>query len=235
MKGPSLQKTAALSAVLHLTVFILAALVLRQSDRFSMPSAYTVNLVSPAGKTHGQTSRGDKAVMRTKSAEVAKKDAVSPDRETKKSSADEITEKRLIESRIAEIAAIERIKKRLGLREMVSVKKKGDQSGSKLQPAGVSGTPGAETGDGSYADKIASEIGDKLDWAGDKELETIISVRISRDGSIKIIKMEKKSGNSFFDKQALRAIAKASPVAPPPYDFVDKEIGLRFYPPGSYQ
>jgi len=44
---------------------------------------------------------------------------------------------------------------------------------------------------------------------------------------VKDARIEKPSGNVLFDRSALRAIAKASPVTPPPYEM---EIGVRFYP-----
>jgi len=51
MKGPSLQKTTALSAALHLTFFMVAALILRQSNSIIIPSPYVVSLVNPAASS----------------------------------------------------------------------------------------------------------------------------------------------------------------------------------------
>jgi len=39
--------------------------------------------------------------------------------------------------------------------------------------------------------------------------------------------VEKSSGDLFFDRSALKAVTKASPVSPPPYEM---EIGIRFFP-----
>ena len=60
-----------------------------------------------------------------------------------------------------------------------------------------------------------------------KNLETIISVTVMQDGTIRINKVEKSSGNIIFDRSVLKAISKASPVSRPPYEV---EIGLRFTP-----
>jgi colicin import membrane protein len=80
-----------------------------------------------------------------------------------------------------------------------------------------------------YYTKITKEIWQQ--WVfpetGDKNLEAIISIRIMRDGAVLISRVEKSSGNSLFDKSAVRAISKASPVTPPPREM---EIGVRFYP-----
>jgi TonB family protein len=245
MKGPSLQKTAALSAILHLTVFVVAALIVRQSNHFNMPSPYVVSLVSQgSGSQRTSDSKVEKAAVESPRAMPAKKDAVSVERETKNSREHEKIDQSSIEDRIAEIAAIKRIRRLYKLREVVSIKGKEVGSG-RQQKTGTAarqsghqgGPPGGTPGEGSYADKISSEIGDKLVWpqAGEKNLETIISVKILKDGTVRVIRVEKRSGNSFFDNQAVRAIAKASPVTPPPFDFVNREIGLRFYPPGSYE
>ncbi|MDP2753115.1 MAG: energy transducer TonB, partial [Nitrospirota bacterium] len=60
-----------------------------------------------------------------------------------------------------------------------------------------------------------------------KDLEAIISIKIKRDGAITAQRIEKSSGNTLFDRSAIKALAKASPLSPPPYEM---EIGVRFYP-----
>ena len=64
---------------------------------------------------------------------------------------------------------------------------------------------------------------------GEKDLEAVISVFISKDGTIRVEKIEKPSGNRFFDRSALVALKNASPVTPPP-DGAEMEIGIRFSP-----
>ncbi len=77
--------------------------------------------------------------------------------------------------------------------------------------------------------KISEEIRQQWNWPafGQKNLEAIIAIRIMKDGTISIQKIEKSSGNSFFDKSAIKALTKASPLSPPPYEM---EMGVRFYP-----
>jgi colicin import membrane protein len=67
---------------------------------------------------------------------------------------------------------------------------------------------------------------------GKKDLETIISIRIARDGQIEDIQFEKRSGNAALDESALRAIKKANPLPPlPPGMEGDKfDLGVRFTP-----
>jgi len=67
---------------------------------------------------------------------------------------------------------------------------------------------------------------------GKKDLETIIAIRIAKDGRIEDIQFEKKSGNPQLDESALRAIKKANPLPPLPPGFEgDKfDVGVRFTP-----
>lgn len=67
---------------------------------------------------------------------------------------------------------------------------------------------------------------------GKKNLETIIAIRISKNGQIEDLYFEKKSGNSYLDESCLRALKKASPFPPlPPGIEGDKlDLGVRFTP-----
>jgi colicin import membrane protein len=67
---------------------------------------------------------------------------------------------------------------------------------------------------------------------GRKDLETIIAIRIAKDGRIEDIQFEKKSGNPQLDESALRAIKKANPLPPLPPGFEEEkfDVGVRFTP-----
>ncbi len=67
---------------------------------------------------------------------------------------------------------------------------------------------------------------------GQKNLETIISIRIARDGQIENFQFEKKSGNPQLDESALRAVKKANPLPPLPPGIEEEkfDVGLRFKP-----
>ncbi|MBN1883446.1 MAG: TonB C-terminal domain-containing protein [Deltaproteobacteria bacterium] len=64
----------------------------------------------------------------------------------------------------------------------------------------------------------------------DQELETVLGIRIARDGTIVDVWMEESSGNSYYDDTALRAIRKANPLAPLPekYTGASMDVGIRF-------
>lgn len=65
----------------------------------------------------------------------------------------------------------------------------------------------------------------------EKNITTIIDVRIARNGALEYADFEKRSGNRYFDDSALRAVKKSTPFPPLPYWVLDKsiEIGIRFH------
>ena len=62
-------------------------------------------------------------------------------------------------------------------------------------------------------------------------VEAVIEVRIAKSGAVEHIGFEKRSGNSYFDESALRAVKKSTPF-PPLGGWTSGrtvEIGLRFH------
>jgi colicin import membrane protein len=233
MKAPSLQKTAALSAALHLTLFLLAAIVLRQSNHVNLPSPYVVDLVSPSRVARPHHSSGHVAPResrRVKRALPARRPAETLSKKEKmKEKLIVKREAERVEDRIAELAAIKRIKEMTKLREVISIPAKGGESDSNqtTQPQAGKGTGQTV---GSYMDRITGEIWKQWSWPDkqEKDLEAVISVLIAKDGTVTVQKIEKRSGNTLFDRSALTAIRSASPVTPPP-DGAEMEIGIRFF------
>ena len=64
-----------------------------------------------------------------------------------------------------------------------------------------------------------------------ENVEAIIEVRIAQSGALEYIGFEKRSGNSYFDESALRAIKKSVPFPPLAGGGSDRsiEIGIRFH------
>ena len=62
--------------------------------------------------------------------------------------------------------------------------------------------------------------------------ETVIVIKVQRDGGIVESWFEKKSGSSVYDESAMRAIKKANPLPPLPEELEEDvlEIGIRFHP-----
>jgi TonB family protein len=105
------------------------------------------------------------------------------------------------------------------------------------QPSGASPTSSAENHSqtNDYNRFIWSKI--KKNWTlpatlmPKNNVETIIEVRIAQSGALEYIGFEKRSGNSYFDESALRAVKKSVPF-PPLAGWVNSrsiEIGIRFH------
>ncbi len=223
MKEPSLQKITALSLALHISFLCIALLLLRQSNKHVMPSPYVVTLVSPAalkGKTMDiRESKGlSKPLKDTSVVEAV------PKQEMKKR---DKKREEMVEERIAAIAAKKKVERLVKLRSEISLKASGNTGKSTSGLSSVQGEKGSLFDE--YYGKISEEIHQQWNWpaAGQKDLEAIIAIRIMKDGTISIQKIEKSSGNSFFDKSAIKALTKANPLSPPPYEM---EMGVRFYP-----
>jgi len=66
--------------------------------------------------------------------------------------------------------------------------------------------------------------------------ETVIVIKVQRDGSILESWFEEKSGSSIYDESAMRAIKKANPLPPLPEGLEEDimELGIRFNPGGVF-
>ncbi|MEW6570282.1 MAG: energy transducer TonB [Nitrospirota bacterium] len=223
MREPSLQKTTLLSVIVHVSVLLIALLMLRQSAHISVPSPYTVNLVSP--DVFNSTKKEDMFSLSSISAKAPlSSDAIRPDT-VKPDTTKKFSDKAIIEDKIAAIIAKKKIEKIVKLRSLISLKaNEGRSEGAKRQNLDTKGTLFDD-----YFALITREI--RQQWiypdTGQKDIEAILSVRISKDGTAVVQKIEKSSGNALFDRSAIRALAKASPLTPPPHEM---EIGVRFYP-----
>ncbi len=65
-----------------------------------------------------------------------------------------------------------------------------------------------------------------------KDLETVVTIRIRKDGRIVDINVEKRSGNRVYDESILRALRSVDPLPPIPASLnTDSiEVGFRFLP-----
>ena len=236
MKGPSLQKTAALSTVLHVTVVLLAVVMTRQAARMTLPSPYIVDLIGPVSEP--RQSRG-RDVSVAAPAEQTEQTETPPDKGDEKKMKEERIDEDRVDNAIAaleakkKIASLSRLKKRM--LEIKSGKPKAaTQKTAHGKPSSRNSTGHSKAlySTGRYEDKIISEIWKQWYYPGtaDKNLETIINVMIQKDGTISVQDFEKKSGNRLFDSSALKAIAMASPVTPPPHEYEMTKIGIKFAP-----
>jgi len=143
-------------------------------------------------------------------------------------------------------SAIERIRDEKEARQVSSaiegIRKRVTIGSSGAVETGEAGTGGASSGVMSIKFKIYYNLiwqRIRSVWVlpeealgGKKNLETIVTIRIAKDGQIEDVQFEKKSGNPYLDESALRAIKKANPLPPlPPGMEGDKfDVGVRFTP-----
>lgn len=218
MRVPSLQKTIIVSLALHLTVLLVSFILLRQSSQFIMSSTYTVNLLTSevlkgVGKVESKIS--SEALKDTSFREEV------PEEETKK----KIRKEELIEEKISAIKAKKRVEQIVKLRSAISLKKN-------FKGENIADTSSFNAGKGGIFDDYYVKIRNQIwqHWVypdtGKNNLEAIISIIIMKDGTISIQKIEKSSGNPLFDKSVIKALTKASPLPPPPYEM---EVGVKFY------
>jgi colicin import membrane protein len=239
-KEPNLQKVIIASALLHLLfiTFIVTPIKTREREFKS----YFVSLVSPVEVSRKVTkeTKSYTVVRKRKRRVIPKKKIVVPKESPKKvekvkkvvpkpktdmslESVDRVA--REIERLRAIKALSEKIKKKQRAHEIEVVRKRILEGIPK--EAGVLGKGVIEDLDSYYAlitRKIWSQwVYPDFEATG---LEVIISIKIDRDGKIVSHEIEKSSGNVLFDRSAIKALSKASPLPPPP---VEMEIGVRFY------
>jgi TonB family protein len=226
MRGPSIQKTAAVSVLLHLIILVLSVVLINYSKNVVMPSPYTVSLVSPSrGRSSGESVQ---KAAEPKLTEV--EEAKSPEESKEVTKTEKKADEKRIEEIMSELSAKNRLKRSSELRKKmaaISVKGSSAKSVGKTVKAGSAGGGGS-----SYNDIIAAEIGSQIIYpeTGESQLATHVLVRILKDGTLQIMNIEKKSGNILFDRAAISAINKASPVTPPSNEM---EVVLQLHPYGG--
>ncbi len=205
MIEPRLQKTTFISFIIHLLLILLATTALKQSNYVHVPSPYIVNLVTPDALK--ETKKWSKVDTIRKTEKISQS---TNNQKEKISNSREIIEDK-IDSNTLQRKKIERIVK---LRSIISLK--ASNADSQTSSQNLSQEDGSLFSD--YYSKISREIWEHWVYPdiGQKDIEAIISIKILKDGSAIVQGIEKSSGNALFDKSAIRALAKASPLSPPP-------------------
>jgi colicin import membrane protein len=142
-------------------------------------------------------------------------------------------------------SAIDQLKRKVAATESQTGGGAGGTSGQAgtgpVGPAGGSGGLGARVQESIliYQAEIQYQI--QKNWAfsqqlaGDNtQMEAILAIKVLRNGEIEDIWFDKKSGNTYLDESAYKAVVKSNPLPPLPNDYMHPfyEIGLRFGPKG---
>ena len=142
-------------------------------------------------------------------------------------------------------SAIHQIGERVGRRIDLSAVRPAQRKESPSAPAGLAGASGTARVPPEHLayfrqldDKVRSNWNVPALAVGEKEkLMVQIRIVIEIDGRVSQVRMEKTSGNPYFDDSVLRAIRKASPLPVPPEQLRGSEeyyeVGFRFYGAGE--
>jgi colicin import membrane protein len=118
------------------------------------------------------------------------------------------------------------------------VEKQGDsQPLANVSGSGVTGNKTDYTAIDLYNLELMYRI--RQNWAfnerlakADKGLEARVLIKILKNGQIRDVWFETRSGNRYLDESALKAVKKSSPLSPLPKGYASYEIGLKFTPSG---
>jgi colicin import membrane protein len=142
-------------------------------------------------------------------------------------------------------SAIRQIGERVGRRIDLSAVRPAQKKDSPSAPAGLAGAAGTARVPPEHLayfrqldEKVRSNWNVPALAVGEKEkLMVQIRIVIEIDGRVSQVRMEKTSGNPYFDDSVLRAIRKASPLPVPPEQLRGTEeyyeVGFRFYGAGE--
>lgn len=64
--------------------------------------------------------------------------------------------------------------------------------------------------------------------SGTEGLTCLVFFRLRRDGRVDDVRIEQSSGNTYFDRSAMRAVRSAVPFPPLPRAFTDNYLGIHF-------
>ena len=240
MKAPGLYSAFTGSIFLHVLLIAASIIAVRHSNFKRVPASYIVSLVSaPPASSISSSKEADNGSQKTDA--VAKPEKMRQVKQTmhpltakKQKNNTKKEDDRLVNDRIAALQAKKQIEKSAALRKILEVESTKQAEGRSLPSrAGHSvahkANASGPNGGGDYDSRVTEKI--RQQWlfpeSIDRDLEAIVSIRVARDGSITIQKVEKSSGSPLFDRTVLRAIAKAGPLPQPPKEM---EIVVRFRP-----
>jgi len=242
MRAPGLYSAFTGSIVLHALLIAASIIVVRHSNFKRLPASYIVSLVSaPPASSLSSSKEADTAgsqkldaAAKPEKAQPAKP-VMYPPASQKQRNNSKKEDERLVSERIAALQAKKQVERSATLRKILEIesqKQAGSRSSSARAGQSVtqkSNAGGQNASGGDYDSRVTEKI--RQQWIFpeniDRDLEAIVSIKVARDGSITIQKIEKSSGSLLFDRTVLRAIAKAGPLPQPPKEM---EIVVRFRP-----
>ncbi|MDD3846109.1 MAG: TonB family protein [Syntrophorhabdaceae bacterium] len=251
-------KFLAVSMALHIIVLGAFSIPIKwgSSRKIDLSSAYSVNLVGSAGSLGGG-SGGRKVAAESKpqpkpdKPAPAVKEKKTPPKKLqpirKEDNAVSISKKKVPPRNKATREEVDRLEERIrNIRkktDYIDVAKAGSGGSGRGTGSGI-GLPGSGGGSGTPLDpamqKYLLDVYEKIKNAWNvpgmakKDLETIITIKVRKDGRITDIDIEKRSGNRIYDESILRVLRAVEPLPaiPSSLNTDSLEIGFRFLPGG---
>jgi TonB family protein len=228
MKTSGIYSAFTFSIFLHVLIVAATFVIARHSSLYKIPQAYIVTIVDNSDSDRSIAPMGNIQDIPEAKTQPPKTDEpkASAKQKEMKTKHDDIN----VRERIEALQAKKRIEKMAALRKMVDI---GGMKSEIRSQKPEAQTKGSKAGNQNYGGDYYSMVINKIrqQWifpeSIDKDLLAIITIKIARDGSVTIDRMEQSSGNALFDRSALRAISKANPLPPPPQEM---EMGVRFRP-----
>ncbi len=236
MKADGIYSALSLSFLLHVMVATLSFFAAREFyTNHHIINPYIVSLVN-TDETAGPEGGGPPAAApeapvqeKEQIAKPVQKPAVNPSMTIPENKKKKEAEDKRIKESLEVLRAEKKIEKMAALRKIIDVGTRSGSSSGALPGNNKPGSGGSMGGGADYYSLIQTKIRQQWIYPDtlDKDLETIVSIRIANDGTVTIEKVEKRSGSALFDRSVLRAITAASPLPRPLHE---EEIGLRFSP-----
>ena len=247
---PSFSKMFFCSVCIHFLVFGLIIGIPPSRRNMDFDPFYTVDLVNlPPGIISSPSKMDDgKGKISLESAKI-----VTPAKDAKKRFPMEENYSEQLAATIAKIrdkvarervhAGEEEVTRTINqIREKIAVKGKGDLANPGFMSSESSSSTLSAMTPGAYRVNLyLATVWEKIrgSWIlaeglvrDGKNLESIVAIKIRRNGQIVDMNFEKKSGNRYLDDSAMRAVKKANPLPPFPDGIREDylEIGIRFLP-----
>ncbi|MDY6988781.1 MAG: TonB family protein [Thermodesulfobacteriota bacterium] len=216
------------------------------------PAPETVKEKPPLAETV-QAAEREKAREPITSKKKPAKVAAPPPKETVSVAPKPLQVKRSLKKKSYDVSkvitkAIAKIEKRADvsrprpvLQAIDKLQKQVKKGAAGVQAGGTAAKTGMSKKTLDLLDIYHAEIWDRIrkNWAYSEELDTrpsnpeaVIIMKIMKNGEIRDIWFEKRSGSRYFDASAMKAVKKSDPLPPLPDGFLHPyyEIGFRFNP-----
>ena len=244
-------KMLAVSLALHIIVIGAFSIPIKfSSKKIDLSGAYSVNLVGSAGKLGGGGGPVSHAKPEPKPKEkpapaIKEKKATpkKPQPVQKEDDAVSLSKKKQVKPKASK-DEVDRLEERIrNIRkktDYIDIAKTGPGGPGRGGGGGLPGSGGSGAPLDPALQKYLLDIWEKIKGAWNvpgmakKGLETIVVVKIRKDGRIVDINIEKRSGNRTYDESVLRVLRAVEPLPPIPSSLNrdELELGLRFYPGG---